>query len=211
MENRRAILERVRATSLPTSDLPDLDRCWIHYDDPIQQFAAVLTSVGGQIVLANDLPQFESWLRSTELFQQAKKVASRIEGLSVGNVNLENVVDPHELSDLDLFVTMGDIAVAENAAVWVSDKNIPQRVALFIARHAVLVVPRSAVVHNMHEAYARLSFTEAGFGVFVSGPSKTADIEQSLVIGAHGPKSLHVVLVERLECSPDNQSGHENL
>jgi L-lactate dehydrogenase complex protein LldG len=47
----------------------------------------------------------------------------------------------------------------------------------------------------MHQAYERLQGREYNFGVFIAGPSKTADIEQSLVLGAHGARTMTVFLV----------------
>ena len=85
--------------------------------------------------------------------------------------------------------------MAENGAVWVDPSELAHRVVLFIAEHLVLVVRESQLVHNMHQAYERLGTDLPGYGLFISGPSKTADIEQSLVIGAQGPRSLHVCLV----------------
>jgi L-lactate dehydrogenase complex protein LldG len=99
------------------------------------------------------------------------------------------------LEDVDMAIAPGEFAVAENGAVWVTDRQVRQRAIFFIPQHLALVVPREQLVHNMHEAYGRLAFGEAGFGAFISGPSKTADIEQSLVIGAHGPRSLTVMLI----------------
>ena len=92
----------------------------------------------------------------------------------------------------------GELAVAENAAVWVSDEVVAQRVLYFLTQHLVLFVPAKRLLHNMHEAYGELEIGSTRFGAFVSGPSKTADIEQSLVIGAHGARSLHVFLVADL-------------
>jgi L-lactate dehydrogenase complex protein LldG len=64
-----------------------------------------------------------------------------------------------------------------------------------VTEHLVLVVDAAAVVNDMHEAYARLADRPVGYGLFISGPSKTADIEQALVIGAQGARSCTVVLV----------------
>ena len=111
-----------------------------------------------------------------------------------GNVDLSAVDDPHELEDLDFVVYKADFAVAENGAVFVSDHELKHRVVFFITQYLVLVVDQQAIVHNMHEAYARSDIPKPGFGLFLSGPSKTADIEQSLVIGAHGCREMQVFL-----------------
>jgi len=51
----------------------------------------------------------------------------------------------------------------------------------------------------MHHAYDRIGDADYGFGLFLAGPSKTADIEQSLVLGAHGSRSMTVFLVEEFK------------
>ena len=106
--------------------------------------------------------------------------------------------DPHQLEAVEFAILPGQFAVAENAAVWVTSRAVRHQAIYYLTQHLALVVPRDQLLHNMHEAYARLSFDQAEFGCFISGPSKTADIEQSLVIGAHGPRSLAVFLVDNL-------------
>lgn len=100
-----------------------------------------------------------------------------------------------DLRDLDLAIIDGQLGVAENAAMWFEDENLGLRAVPFITQHLVIVLEKSKIVGNMHEAYSIIGQKYSGFGVFIAGPSKTADIEQSLVIGAHGAKSLRVVLV----------------
>ncbi len=97
---------------------------------------------------------------------------------------------------MDLAIVKGEFAVAENGAVWIKNKDNRHRSLYFIAQNIVIVVNKDSIVNNMHEAYELISFEEGNYGVFVSGPSKTADIEQSLVIGAHGPKSGYVIFIE---------------
>jgi L-lactate dehydrogenase complex protein LldG len=165
------------------------------YADPVEQFARVLAEVGGHCVNVADAAAANALLEQMPVWTAGRKRISLVPGIGNSTFDLAAVADPHELEDVDMAIAPGEFAVAENGAVWVTDRQVRQRAIFFIPQHLALVVPREQLVHNMHEAYRRLAFDGPGFGVFISGPSKTADIEQSLVIGAHGPRSLTVFLL----------------
>lgn len=99
------------------------------------------------------------------------------------------------LSDVDVLLIRGQLGVAENGAIWISEDELPHRVAPFICQHLVIQIAKENLVGTMHSAYEELGSKNPGFGLFLAGPSKTADIEQSLVIGAHGARSLAVLIV----------------
>ena len=103
--------------------------------------------------------------------------------------------DAHSLEDVDLAIIPAHFGVAENGAMWVSDSLIKYRVLPFITQQLAVVVNKKDIVYNMHQAYERIAGTNYEFGVFIAGPSKTADIEQSLVLGAHGPKGMTIFLL----------------
>ena len=100
-----------------------------------------------------------------------------------------------KLDKIEHLVLQGNFGVAENGAIWLEDKDLPNRLLPFIAQHLILQIDAGAIVPTMQDAYRQIDLKETGFGVFISGPSKTADIEQSLVYGAHGAKELTVLLV----------------
>ncbi|MBK6949528.1 MAG: LUD domain-containing protein [Haliscomenobacter sp.] len=107
---------------------------------------------------------------------------------------MQDIASPAELETVGLALIPAQWGVAENGAVWVSEKDSLFRVLPFIAQHLIVVLAKDRIVSNMHEAYQRVQIDETGFGVFIAGPSKTADIEQALVIGAQGARSFTVVL-----------------
>ncbi len=194
-EARAAILAAIRQQTLDPQPLPDLEQPWIRYDDPAKQFAEVLQSVGGRCISLRDAEDLRRELTELPEYASARQICSLIPDVGAANVDLDAIGDPHGLETVDFAILPGEFGVAENGAVWVTDAGVKHRAIYFIAQHLALVVPAHAIFHNLHEAYERLSFLQPGFGVFISGPSKTADIEQSLVIGAHGPRSLTVFLL----------------
>lgn len=191
---KHKILSAIRQQNLPESPLPSLDQNWIQFPDARAQFAAVLESVGGRAVLVPDVAGVLAELSTLPTWSEAKKTVSLVPGIQ-GNTDFALLDDPHATEDIDFAVLPGEFAIAENGAVWVTDSTVKHRAIYFIAQHLALVVSVSHLFSNMHEGYGRLSFETPRFGAFISGPSKTADIEQSLVIGAHGPRSMTVFLV----------------
>lgn len=190
--SRSEILSAVRSRRVAPAALPELTGAWITYPDRVKHFAETLRSVGGTCVEVGDEAELRAELQKLEPITMAKKIFSSLPEATASTFEMEQVADPHELEDVDVAIVRGEFAVAENGAVWVTDVHLKHRAILFITQHLVLVVPRDRVVDNMHQAYERLRFEGPGYGLFISGPSKTADIEQSLVIGAHGPRSLTV-------------------
>lgn len=199
--SRQAILDRLRSITVDPV-LPfqlQADRL-VRYDDPLAQFIEVVQSVGAQVQLADSTEQIAAALRQDAEFAAAPQVCSLLPDVWRGNFDIGAIDDPHQAAPLDWLLAAGEFAVAENGAVWVQPPNAVQRAALFLTQHLVLIVSRSQLVPHMHQAYQRVrdSWSDgaaaARFGVFIAGPSKTADIEQSLVIGAHGCRSLQLFL-----------------
>lgn len=109
-----------------------------------------------------------------------------------GRRRFDKTLDGLSLAEIEVLEIDGAFGVAENGAIWLTEEAMPHRVAPFICQHLVIHVKK--IVPHMHAAYEELGKVNSGFGLFLSGPSKTADIEQSLVIGAHGARSLTVVI-----------------
>ncbi|BDG07052.1 LutC/YkgG family protein [Anaeromyxobacter paludicola] len=194
MDSRRAILEALRRAGAPAVPAPP-HPAPIRYADPERQFAEALVAVGGRFFRAPDAAGLSAQLAGLEPFASARRMVSLVPGVGRSDLDLSQAADPHALEGLDYAVLPGELGVAENGAVWVAGDRLPLRGLFVVPQHLAIVVPAGALVHTMQDAYARISFSGRGFGVFVSGPSKTADIEQALVIGAHGARSCAVGMV----------------
>ena len=185
MSSRAKILAAISAISTEEKSLPEIPEFRLS-GDLEEIFTQSIIGNKGE-VLSSD--EFEKWL-PTMPFSKVISLSTKFKNYS----NLSLPDDPHELEDLGLAIVDGQFGVAENGAIWLEDSNLGLRVLPFITEHLVIVLDRKKLVETMHQGYDQIGNASSGFGLFIAGPSKTADIEQSLVIGAHGAKSLRVVL-----------------
>ena len=190
--SKESILAQIRNSKPEFVGLPILPEFNKQSGDLVEQFKKSLIQVGGQVI---EIGESDIQHQIKALFADEKLTACNDVSLNISNIDTYEIEDPRELRDIHLAVFRCRFGVAENGAVWLSDSDLSHRVLPFIAQHCILIIPKVGIVWNMHEAYQKIKQDQyKGFGVFISGPSKTADIEQSLVIGAHGPKSLTVFL-----------------
>jgi L-lactate dehydrogenase complex protein LldG len=192
MSSKQDILQAIAKNKPRETVLPGL-LSFPSTEDPVEKYTQSVTLNGGTAIEATSLKTVQTYI--DENFLEGLKIVSLIDEIK-GNIEVSSITDPHELETVDLAVIRGEIGSTENAAIWVSEKNLPHRVLPFISQHLIIVLEKTNLVANMHEAYQKIDVRETGYGVFIAGPSKTADIEQSLVIGAHGARSLTVFLLD---------------
>jgi L-lactate dehydrogenase complex protein LldG len=189
---RDEILRALRAADVPELPLPDAGAfAGVRYPDLRDRFARSVAEVGGRCAFVLEGTVAAALLQIPE-YAAARKVVSLLPG--IGNVDLTAIGDPHELADVDFCVLPAELGVAENGACWITDHGRANRAVCYLAQHLAVVVSAANLVHNLHEAYARIELPRRGFSMWLSGPSKTADIEQALVIGAHGARSCTVLV-----------------
>ena len=192
MSSKQEILDAIAKNKPAKTSLPEL-LFFTSTEDLVGKYTQSLTLNGGTAIGVVTYKEVDTYIK--ENFVESVEVLSLIPQIA-GNRDIQTIADPHELEKVEVAVVKGELGVTENAAVWIPEKNLPHRVLPFIAQHLILVVDKTTLVSNMHEAYRKIQVADDGYGVFIAGPSKTADIEQSLVIGAHGARSLTVFLMD---------------
>lgn len=193
MSSREHILSRVRSNQPDLLDLPDIPSFRLWFEDIPGKFTEILTMIGGHAIPLSSLATAPDTLKA--LYPDAQRIVSNLPELAGFAEPVTGGAPPHSFEDVDLAVLRGRFGVAENGAIWVTESEATTRVLPFICQSLVLVIDRKDIVATMHDAYRLIGASEYSYGAFIAGPSKTADIEQSLVLGAHGPKSMSVLLL----------------
>ena len=195
MSNKDDILKKYRANVREKFDMPDLsDIKGITYPDPLVQYITMTESVGGHVIEVKEGQDINQLIR--DLYPDAKEFASNLPEITIATRNPDTVGRARDLNGTDVGIIRGKFGVAENACVWIP-QTMKEKAVMFISENLVILLPKSQIVNNMHEAYKRIEFDKEydGYGTFISGPSKTADIAQVLVMGAQAARSATILLL----------------
>lgn len=203
MSSKEDILKKYRANFRERYDMPDLsDIKGITYPDPLLQFMQMTKSVGGNAIEVAAGADINELIR--ELYPDAKEIASNLPEITIATRNPDQAGRARDLNGTDVGVVRGMFGVAENGCVWIP-QQMKEKAVCFISENLIILLQKTQIVNNMHEAYRRLSerdadsgtdlFDQYGYGTFISGPSKTADIAQVLVMGAQAARTVTVLLM----------------
>jgi L-lactate dehydrogenase complex protein LldG len=188
--SREKILAAVKANQPVFSPLPQ-KVVVKQQPSTAEKFQSSLEGIGGKVYYASSDPEIKGCIQ--RLFPSNGRLQSVI---AVADLPLlEDLEIEHtSLQDVDVAIIAAQFGVAENGSVWVTDEDLKIRILPFICENLIAIINEKDIVANMADAYERIGSVDYGFGAFIAGPSKTADIEQSLVLGAHGPKSMTVII-----------------
>jgi L-lactate dehydrogenase complex protein LldG len=191
MSSRETILAAIKNAQPAPELLPDIEGFRNTIAGDPAAFRKVVETLGGEVI---DIVEYAD-IKKHYVGDAPALVVAVNPDFYPGAVSEWQTGDGRQLEQVDLAIVPGQLGVAENGAVWVTEKELIVRVLPFIAQHLAIVLSASTILPTMHDAYDHIGGPETGFGVFIAGPSKTADIEQSLVLGAHGAKSLTIFLL----------------
>ena len=192
MSSKEEILARIRSHTQVRYEKPDITHMnRLNFADPEAHFCEMCRTVGGNAVVLADSEKADDVVRRA--FPDATRIASTLPQVTCATFNPDETADPAELDGTDVAIVAGAIGVAENGAVWIP-QTVKHKALYFIAERLVILLDRTHIVNTMYDAYRQIAQTDYPFGSFISGPSKTADIEQAMVMGAHGAREVLVIL-----------------
>ena len=189
---KEELLDKLRRNTTQQFDMPTRPVQGIVYTDVVKEFIGMSKIVGSKVIEMKKGDNLNVVIR--EACPNAKIFASNVEGIEA-DLNPDTIASAADLNGTDVGIIQGEVGVAENGCIWIP-QTMKERAVCFISEELVILLSKSNVVNNMHEAYKRIKMTNYGYGVFISGPSKTADIEQALVMGAQAARGVTVILIE---------------
>jgi L-lactate dehydrogenase complex protein LldG len=207
ISSKELMLKKIRKALLEKRDIPYLNL----EDTPVYKkneeilevlFAEELTAVSGNFIFCeNGMDFIENMLDLADKFKWRK--------IYCWEPELQELLSEYEFpfyeTDKDfemaeVGITLCEALIARNGSVMVSNKHAAGRRLSIFPHHHIVIARTGQLVMDLKDAFELI---KAKYGTqipsmisTITGPSRTADIEKTLVLGAHGPKELFVFLVD---------------
>jgi L-lactate dehydrogenase complex protein LldG len=164
-------------------------------------FCENLTAVGANCKIVKDLVEVKSEIEKIIIANHAKTIAisdSQIVVHLAEGINADFIqnASTEELFGCDIGITSAQLGIAETGTLVIeSDKEFNRLTSLIPPIH-ICILEASKIRHNLGEALSELGKDLSKSITFITGQSRTSDIELTLALGVHGPKELFVFIVE---------------
>lgn len=205
--SKEKILKKVRKALINKSSYEPTDvdfetEVYSGKEEPYEfQFAQNFTSINGKFVYCENEQDFAANLK---MFVDDNKwddifcFDSLISSILKGYVQINN--NTNQLANANIGITGCECLVARTGTVMISSKQASGRRLPFFSNIHIVVAYSSQIVYNLKDAFKLIKKKYEGAMPSminaISGPSRTADIEKTLVQGAHGPKEIFVFLID---------------
>lgn len=213
--SKEKILKKVRAalihkSRIETGDVDLESNIYNVPDDPFELiFAQAFTDAGGQFVFCENEEDFCYNINALTTEEGFGRIWANEEALVplLQRANVKFTSSEKELDDADTSVTLCEFLVARTGSVVVSSKQAAGRKAGVYPDNHIVVARTSQLVLHLRDALKelRVKYKDAipSQVTFITGPSRTADIEKTLVHGAHGAKEVYLFLIDDLAALPE--------
>jgi L-lactate dehydrogenase complex protein LldG len=197
---KSAALESLYKHLQPSEVRPRRPASYASQQDLTDRFAAELTAVCGEVHrVANNESTFDA-IRQILSGLKAKRIATSDIGLFEGGdlSGIEVVNDPsrEDLFTVDAGISTAQSAIAETGTLVLRSSMEKHRVVSLVPPIHICVLKTTDIRPSMYDVLEELSNDIDPTITFITGPSRTSDIELTLAIGVHGPKRLIVVLID---------------
>jgi L-lactate dehydrogenase complex protein LldG len=215
MSSRDFILQRIRAgiAKMPATPAPETPEVWprLRPDsaEMAKRFAQELEAVTGEVIVCGSMP--EARRKLIELAEQAgwTKIGAMDRPVcreAVGDFPPEQIQWPRpgwparEMADLSLGVIAAQALLADTGSCLITCPTAEDRLLCYLPPACVVIAAKDQLHEHLPAAWEQFGPRCAekdlrGEWVIVTGPSRTADIEKTLILGVHGPKRLVVILI----------------
>ncbi|HLT86911.1 MAG TPA: LUD domain-containing protein [Sphingobacterium sp.] len=204
---KERMLKKIRQALLQKRENPHADfedsPLYKDEEEPLDvTFARELTQVGGNFVYCDgEISLIENLILLAEKLQIKKILGWELEIQKLlGQYGFPIYTTDQQLDVADAGITTCEALIARNGSIMVSNANeAGRRLSIYPPIHIVVAKASQLVMdikHGLQRVKEKYGDKLPSMISTITGPSRTADIEKMLVLGAHGPKELYVFLIE---------------